>query len=89
MDARLLSTLALGLAVVLSALAVVYVEYEGRQLFARIERQRRAADALDVEWRTLQLERSTVLTNARLEGRARRVLHMRRPKTNEIILAEP
>ncbi len=79
----------LALAVVLSALAVVYVKYQGRKLFAQLESQRRERDALDVEWRSLQLESSTLATNARVEGIARKSLHMRMPSQKEIIVVEP
>ncbi len=79
----------LALAVVLSALAVVYVKYQGRKLFVQLESQRRERDALDVEWRSLQLESSTLATNVRVEGIARKSLHMRMPSQNEIIVVKP
>ncbi len=89
MEGRAIVTALLALAVIASALAVVYVKYQGRRLFAQVEQQRREQDALDVEWRNLQLERSTLTTSARVEGLARKAMHMRRPKANEIIVVRP
>ncbi len=80
---------ALALAVVASALGVVYTSHLARRLYGELVRLERARDALEVEWGRLQLEQSTWATHARIERLARERLHMRMPRPEEIVVVRP
>ncbi len=51
---------------VLSALALVKSQYEGRRLFIELERARAQARQLEIEWTQLQLDQSTLGKHARI-----------------------
>lgn len=69
----------LALAVIASALGVVYTQHRSRLLFIELQRLEREHAALNTEWGRLQLERSTWATRARIERLARERLNMRGP----------
>ncbi|MBI3230896.1 MAG: cell division protein FtsL, partial [Burkholderiales bacterium] len=66
----------LTLLLVLSALALVKSQYDGRRLFIELERAHANARQLELEWTQLQLDQSTLGKHARIENVARRELHM-------------
>ena len=68
---------ALGVAVVVSALAVVYAKFESRSLF------------MDVEWGQLQLEQSTWAAHGRIERLAHQRLQMVVPEAAQIVVVSP
>lgn len=78
----------LGLAVLGSGVAVVYVKYLTRIEFVDLQAVRAARDALDVEWGRLQLEEAALTTHTRVEGAARRDLDMRMPQAGEVRVVE-
>lgn len=61
---------------VLSALALVKAQYEGRRLFIELGRTHAQARQLEIEWSQLQLDQSTLGKHARLESVAKRELKM-------------
>lgn len=65
------------LGVVASALYLVNVQYESRQLFAELDRARAQARKLAQEQDRLQLEKRAQATSARVEQLARVRLQMR------------
>ena len=69
--------LVLLLAVLLSAMATVQVQYESRRLFTEIERARGEARRLEVEHERLQLEKRAQATPLRVERLAKNTLQMR------------
>lgn len=73
------------LAVVLSAVAVVYSKHQSRKLFVELQALYQQIDELDIEWGRLQLEQSTWSSHGRIEGIARKKLNMTLPKANEIL----
>lgn len=81
--------LLLGVAVIVSALAVVYAKYQSRMLFAELQKLNTARDAMDVEWGQLQLEQSTLTGHGRIEGIARSRLGMLLPETDQIVVVRP
>jgi cell division protein FtsL len=81
--APLLIILALGLAVVASATAVVYVKYMTRTEFVDLQAVRAARDALDVEWGRLRIEEAAIATHTRVERTARKALQMHLPRAGE------
>ena len=88
MSARLMVLLLL-VAVVASAIGVIYVKHQNRKLFIELEQQRKQQDQLDVDWGRLQLEQSTWATHGRIEDIARRKLGMGLPNENEVVIVRP
>lgn len=84
-----LVVLLLLVAVVASALGVIYVKHQNRKLFIELEQQRKEQDQLDVDWGRLQLEQSTWATHGRIEDIARRKLNMALPNENEVVIVRP
>jgi cell division protein FtsL len=78
----------LGLLVLGSGVAVVYVKYLTRIEFVDLQAVRAARDALDVEWGRLQLEEAALTTHTRVEGAARRDLDMYMPQAGEVRVVE-
>jgi len=77
------------LATVSSALAVVYVRYQGRTEFIQLQALQRERDRMDAEWGRLQLELSTLADPGRIERIARRRLGMHRPVPSEVEVLGP
>lgn len=78
----------LGLAVVTTATAVVYVKYLTRIEFVDLQAVRAARDALDVEWGRLRIEEAAMGTQTRIERTARESLRMHLPRTGELRVVE-
>lgn len=79
-------------AVLFSALYLVRVQYESRQLFTEIERARAEARALETRRQGLEVERRAQATSLRVEKLAREKLAMRSitPAITEYVtLAQP
>lgn len=68
--------LLLALALMLSAISLVTARYQARERYVAVERLRNQAQALDIEWRRLQLERAELTRNARIDQVARKDLQM-------------
>lgn len=79
----------LGLAVMVSALAVVYAKFQSRVLFAELQDLNKAQDKMDVEWGQLQLEQSTKSTHGRIESQARQRLGMVLPMPEHVVVITP
>jgi len=69
--------LALLLAVVLSSLYLVDVQYDSRRLFSELDRSRAQAHKLEVDSERLQVEKRAQATSARIELLAKTKLQMR------------
>lgn len=78
----------LGLSVVVSATAVVYVKYLTRSEFVDLQAVRAARDALDVEWGRLRIEEAAMSTHTRVEQTARESLKMHLPRAGELRVVE-
>ena len=81
-----LGTTLLIIAVLFSALAIVYVRQLDRQLFMTLQTQQHARDNLHVEWSQLLLEQSAWGTQSRVQTVAQGQLDMTVPKQKNIIL---
>lgn len=79
MRARRTLATALGVAVTLSALGVVYSQHRARALFVELQRLERAEAELNTDWGRLELEQSTWATHGRIERLARERLDMGLP----------
>lgn len=80
---------ALVVAVVGSAVAAVDARHQARQLFIELQGLNRDRDELNIEWRQLQIERSTWAAHARVEQLARDKLAMGVPAPRDIEIVKP
>ena len=76
----------LGVSVVSSGIAVVYVKYLSRKHFVEMQGLRAERDRIDVEWGRLQIEEAALSSQARLEAQARKLLSMRMPAPEGVAL---
>ena len=83
------AVVALGLALLGSALGVVYAKHEARSRFVELQRLTKERDNLDIEWGQLQLEQSTWAANSRVENVARDDLHMFTPQVSDLRIVQP
>lgn len=77
---------ALFVAVVVSALTVVWAKYESRSLFVSLQGLQALRDDMNVEWGRLRLEESTAATHGRIERVAREQLRMRIPDPGNVVI---
>ncbi|MEE4377344.1 MAG: cell division protein FtsL [Candidatus Competibacteraceae bacterium] len=68
-----------------SGLGVVYTKHQTRQLFVNLQTEQDRRDALEIEWRQLQLEHSTLATAAQVDQAARKRLDMAIPSPDAVI----
>jgi cell division protein FtsL len=80
---------ALVMALVGSAVAAVDARHQARQLFIGLQALNRDRDELNIEWRQLQIERSTWAAHARVEQLARDKLNMGVPPPRDIEIVKP
>ena len=76
---------ALVVAIIFTAVSVVYSKHQTRKLFVDLQELHKQVDELDIEWGRLQLEQSTWSSHGRIEKVARNKLQMKLPKANEIL----
>ncbi len=72
-------------ALLVSALTVIYSKYQSRLIFIEIQKQERALDQYEVEWGQLQLELTTLAEQNRVEQVAREQLKLVMPLREKII----
>lgn len=77
------------LAVIASALGVVYSKHQSRKLFIVLQNLEAARDEMNIEWGQLQLEQSTWATHVRVEGLAREQLKMTTPNPEAVVIVRP
>ena len=87
MSRILLSVLVL--AIVGTAVAVVYERYRHRQLFVELTRAERERDELNIEFGRLQLEQATVAESTRIERVATTRLGMKFPEAGDVVVIRP
>ncbi len=79
----------LALAVLASALGVVYAKHRSRVLFVQLNELQQQRDAMNVEWGQLQLELSTWANQSRIEQIARRRLRMHNVDFDQVVMIRP
>jgi len=79
----------LWLAVLASALGVVYGKQEARNRFNELQKLNGQRDDLDIEWGQLQLEQSTWATHGRVERVAHDELGMITPAASDLRIVQP
>lgn len=77
------------MAVLLSALTVIYIKHETRKLFIEAQQLQKERDELQTEWGQLQLEQSTWATHVRVESLARTKLDMLLPPPETMVIVTP
>ena len=68
-----------------TALAVVYAKHQSRKLFFELQSLHVQRDDLEIEWEQLQLEQSTLSTEAVVDHAARTRLDMIVPATDATV----
>jgi cell division protein FtsL len=86
---RWLLLLVLTAAVLVSAIGVVVLRHESRQLFVALQEAESERDAARVEWSRLQLEQAWLGDAGRVERQAREQLDMRSPEDVRILVTSP
>jgi len=86
MSARAVLAGVLSVAVVLSALGVVYSKHQTRRLFVDVQRLEAERDRMHADWGRLQLEQSTLATQARIENLAHGKLSMHIPPQTSVVI---
>ena len=81
--------LVLLLAVIVSAVGVVYAKHQGRKLFVELQVLGNERDAMDVEWGQLQLEQSTLTTQGQVEQAAHERLGMVNLSPANMVIVKP
>lgn len=79
----------LGVAVFLSALAVIDARHQNRVLFEQLQQLGQQRDQLNIDWGRLLLEQSTWSTHAYIEQSATQKLGMRMPARAEVLVTKP
>lgn len=78
------------LSVLLSAFSVIYYSHANRQTISELEILLTTRDELNIEWRNLLLEQSSLAEHSAIESKAKRFLKMKRPDIeSEIIINLP
>ncbi len=77
------------LAVIMSAISVVYVSHLCRELYSELSSLEQEANALQVEWGRYLLEQSSWASLSRVEQLAESRLDMRVPRAEEIVVVRP
>ena len=79
----------LWLAVLGSAVQVIYSRHEARDMFVHLEKLNAERDSLEMEWGRLQLEQSFWSSHAFVERVANAKLQMNLPQTREVRIVRP
>lgn len=89
MNTRVPLAIALALALLVSALATVYVQHYRRMQFVELRKLELERDDMQVEWGQLKLEQSTWATHERIERLALEKLDLHMPPAAEVVLVKP
>ena len=72
--------------VVLSAFSVIYYSHVNRQTTSELEILLSQKDELNIEWRNLLLEQSSLAEHSGIESKAKNLLDMKRPNGNSEVI---
>lgn len=86
---RILLIAVLGVAVIASALGVVYAKHQSRKLFVQLTELQQQRDEMNIEWGQLQLEQSTWATHGRIEQKAQQRLKMKNMDVSQVVMLKP
>ena len=68
-----------------SAMTVIYVKHESRELFSELRLIQKKQDEQVIRWSRLQLQNSTLITQSNVERMARKKLDMVLPDKVQIV----
>ena len=68
-----------------SSMAVIYVKHESRVLFSELRFKQKIQDEQLIHWSRLQIQKSTLITQANVESIARKKLNMELPDNVQIV----
>lgn len=74
-------------AAVASAVSLIGLKHQGRQLFIELERESRRHDQHQVEWSRLQIELAWLGETGRIEKQAQERLEMKSPEQVRVLVA--
>ena len=77
------------LAVLVTALAVIFAQHQSRKTFVELQELQKVRDEIDVVWGRLQLEQGAWTTHGRVEQIARNKLDMEIPNTDAVVIVKP
>jgi cell division protein FtsL len=83
---KMLGLILLTLAVLASALSVIYIKTVQRNLYSQLQASQQDCDNLKTEWSQLLLEENTWVAPVRIQALAQRELGMRIPEMKNTIL---
>jgi len=86
MRPQILGILGLSIAVLTTALTVIYTQHQSRKSFVNLQELQKVRDDIDVEWGRLQLEQGAWTTHGRVEQIARIKLDMKIPNTDAVVI---
>ncbi|RLA04079.1 MAG: cell division protein FtsL [Gammaproteobacteria bacterium] len=89
MIVRPFNLIAVLLLVVITSVSVVYSKHQARKLFVELQALGNDRDNMDIEWGQLQLEQSTLSTQARVELKARDQLGMVSLSADNMVIVKP
>ncbi|PKI13082.1 cell division protein FtsL [Colwellia sp. 12G3] len=72
--------------VVMSAFSVIYYSHVNRQTTSELEVLLSKKDELNIEWRNLLLEQSSLAEHSAIESKATKLLNMKRPNGNSEVI---
>ena len=84
-----LSMSVMWLAVLGSAMQVIYARHKARDMFVHLEKLNAERDSLEMEWGRLQLEQSYWSSHAFVERVANAKLQMNLPQTRDVRIVRP
>lgn len=76
------------IAVMSSAIGVIYAKHRNRILYFELTRLQHKQDELNVNWGRLQLEQSTWATHSRIENIARKKLDMHNVNYADVVIVK-
>ncbi len=79
----------LWLAVLVSAMQVIYARHKARDMFVHLEKLNAERDSLEMQWGRLQLEQSYWSSHAFVERVANAKLQMNLPQTRDVRIVRP
>ena len=77
------------MAVVLSALSVIYVKHQTRRHFVLLQEMQQARDTMQIEWGQLQLEEGALSSVDQLLSTAERELQLVKPTLEQTVFVSP
>ncbi|OUR81200.1 cell division protein FtsL [Colwellia psychrerythraea] len=72
--------------VVMSSFSVIYYSHVNRQTTSELEVLLSQKDDLNIEWRNLLLEQSSLAEHSAIESKAKKLLGMKRPNGNSEVI---